>query len=147
MLDLFRIKLSPFASFEFYVAAECAFAHLAPKNSVQRKIISTSLRTKRLGNFVVAHRSIISVRSTKILGRLWTRFFFFLRSAKVLGRIVLSSSINIVKKSILFNVQVRHAFTKACLFIFISVTIFHKQVKYFLLYQKKIYIENFNIKA
>lgn len=31
MLDLFRIKLSPFASFEFFVAAECAFAHLAPK--------------------------------------------------------------------------------------------------------------------
>ena len=61
------------------------------------------------------------------------------------GRIVLSSSINIVKKSILFNVQVRHAFFGHVFFI--SITIFHKQVKYFLLYQKKIYIENFNIKA
>ena len=52
MLDLFRIKLSPFASFELFCRCGVLFAHLTPKNSVQRKIISTSLRNKGLGNFV-----------------------------------------------------------------------------------------------
>lgn len=33
---VFLVKIRPLASLEFFVAAECAFAHLTPKNSAQR---------------------------------------------------------------------------------------------------------------
>ena len=55
----------------YFVAAECAFAHLAPKNSVQRKIISTSLQTKGLSDFVYflnSLRPIIVFSLKKLLG-------------------------------------------------------------------------------